>query len=240
MRLISEDTIQIGFHDSTNYIKEEINDGKLFEYFTDLQKVSNTAISLRIGDYVKISPEIYDILEISDEIEYDFTDSPIYNYTLPGEDLKIRRVLNSLSDNKTGKCIYNVQSGKGNLKFLKTIFNVRYHNNEKIILGFTQDITDIVQSQKDAIQVKNDFKFTNDAHNIVLVESENNEYNYTSQIYKILNIKPEDYPNTVPLIHEFAIPEDKEKFNKLFINLTPKNNVLDKIIRVKDNEGNLK
>ena len=102
MRLISEDTIQIEFHDSTNYIKEEINDGKLFEYFTDLQKVSNTAISLRIGDYVKISPEIYDILEISDEIEYDFTDSPIYNYTLPGEDLKIRRVLNSLSDNKTG------------------------------------------------------------------------------------------------------------------------------------------
>ena len=44
----------------------------------------------------------------------------------------------------------------------------------------------------------------------------------------------------MPLIHEFAIPEDKEKFNKLFINLTPKNNVLDKIIRVKDNEGNLK
>lgn len=240
MRLISDDTIQIGFHDSTNYKKEEINDGKLFEYFTDLQKISNTAISLRIGNYVKISPEIYDILESPNEIEHDFTDSPIYNYTLPGEDLKIRRVLNSLSENKTGKCIYNIQSGKGNLKFLKTIFNVRYHNNEKIILGFTQDITDIVQSQKDAIQVKNDFRFTNDAHNMVLVESENNEYNYTSQIYKILKIKPEDYPNTIPLMHKFTIPEDKEKFNQLFINLTPTNNVLDKIIRVKDNEGNLK
>ena len=73
---------------------------------------------------------------------------------------------------------------------------------------------------------------------MVLVESENNEYNYTSQIYKILKIKPEDYPNTIPLMHKFTIPEDKEKFNQLFINLTPTNNVLDKIIRVKDNEGN--
>ena len=50
---------------------------------------------------------------------------------------------------------------------------------------------------------------------------EDGKYSWTSEIYHILEISPEDYPGDIDLIEEFVIPEEKGMFVERLGELTP-------------------
>ncbi|MDD4594138.1 MAG: histidine kinase dimerization/phosphoacceptor domain -containing protein [Methanobacteriaceae archaeon] len=231
IRLISNGIVQIDFYNILDYADKSY-DWNLFEYFMDLNKSSKSAISLEVGDYVKLSPEIYDILEIEPSNNEEITENIVYQYLLLGEEAKLDKVLENLKTNEAAECVYNIESGKGNIKFLRTIFKLKEENNQKMIIACTEDLTGAIKAQKDAIRLKNNFTFIQDSSNIVLMEYENDKYTYTSQIYKILDIEPDDYPNTLNSLYEFIVPEDQANYKNSF-NLSPNNNLIELTIKIR-------
>ena len=231
IRLISNEVVQIDFYNILDYT-DKAYDWNLFEYFMDLNKSSKSAISLDVGDYVKVSPEIYDILEIEPSNNEEITENIVYQYLLPGEKAKLDKVLKNLETNEAAECVYNIESGKGNIKFLRTIFKLKEENNQKMVIACTEDLTDAIKAQKDAIRLKNNFTFIQDSSNIVLMEYEEGKYSYTSQIYKILDIKPDVYPNNLNLLYGFIVPEDQVKYKNSF-NLSPKNNLIELTVKIR-------
>ncbi len=217
IRQIDDNLIQIGFH----YIKKikETGDTDLsfLDNFMNKQKGYKTAISIREGNTVKWTPEIYEILEINqNNVDLNSNDNFIYYYTLPGEDEKIQTIIDNLSDNQIEKCIYGIKTAKGNIKYLKSLFSVQYINNKRNIYTFTQDITDEVKSEQNALKLQENFELIQDTSKIGLTTYEKGKYSYTPEIYKIFGITPNEYPDTVSLMHEFLVPEDKNKLVEVF------------------------
>jgi hypothetical protein len=213
VRIIDDNIAQISFIDFSELKASKENELNLNDYFSHMQKVSKTAMSIRKGELVKWDPEIYNIVEIEPDLDNTFKDNFIYNYILPGYDAKILDVFNNLSIDESSSFIYKIRTGKGNIKILKGIFKIRYEKGEKLILGFTQDITEEYVTQEEALRLKDNFSLIQEFSNIVIAEYKEGKYSFTSQVYNILGVKPGDFPDTVDFVHEYIIPEDEKKWH---------------------------
>ena len=239
VRIIDEDTAQISFIDFSELKASKENELNLTDYFADIQKVSKTAMSMRKGKLVKWSPEIYNILEIEEDFDDSFKDNFIYDYMLPGYKLELDNLFNNLDNDESLSYIYKVKTGKGNIKVLNGIFKIRYEKGEKLILGFTQDITDEYVAQEEALALKDNFSLIQESSNIVIAVYKEGKYSFTSQVYNILGVKPGDFPDTVDFVHEFIIPEDEKKWYDA-LNLSPKHSTSNVTYRVKGPNNKLR
>lgn len=236
-RLISDDTIQIGLHDLTKLKETQEKELSINNYFNNLQKVNRTALSLRYKDKVQWSPEIYDFLEIPENPDKSFKDNFLYNYIINGEEYKIEEALNGLTKDNPNKCVFKVRTGKGNIKYFKSFYQKTMENSKEIILAFTQDVTEEIQTQKEAMRLKDNFNLIEDSSKIGIAEYYDGEFRFTSQIYEILGANKEDYDKYYDVIGDYLLDEDKNKWANA-LKLSPKHDVCDTTgrIRNKDNE----
>lgn len=238
-RLIDDDTIQIGFHDLTELKQSKKKELNLNNYFKQMQKMNKIALSLRSGNLVKWSPEIYEILEIPPKEDKGYMDNFLYEYVLNEDKKIIKKALEDLSTSNVTRCLFKVETGKNNIKYLKVTFENTYENGEKVIIGFVQDITDEILAQKEAIRLQSNFNLIEEYNKIGIAEYYKGKYTFTSKIYETLGIKPEDYPNDVNIIGEYIIPQDMDQYWETF-NFTKLHNIADATCRVYGENKELK
>ncbi len=238
-RLISPNLIQIGFHDLTELKETKQNELNIDNYFKNLQKVKKTAVSLSLTNEIKWGSEIYELFEIPEDKIPDLNNDFIYDYLLPSEELKIKEAMNNLTDDNATKCIYKARTYKGNIKYFKVIFQISYENGEKGRLGFTEDVTDDYIFKQEAFRLQDNFKFIEESSQIGIAEYNQGKYYFTSQIYNILGVKKEDYPDSIDIVHEHIIPEDLNKWENA-LNITPEHDMHDVTYRVKTENNQIK
>ena len=104
---------------------------------------------------------------------------------------------------------------------------------------FIQDLTEDTINQKESSKLRENFSVIQETSKIVLCSYENGKYEYTSEIYNILAINPNDYSNYKDLVNLFIFPEDKHLLDNV-MNLTPDNPDVQGTYRVKNNNNEIK
>ena len=238
-RLINDDIVQIGFHDVTEFKKVQKEELNINNYFNQMQKLNKVALSLRYKNLVKWAPEIYEIMEIPIEKNKGYHDNFLYKYIQNNDENKIEKALKQLKYKNTTNCIFKVKTGKGNIKYLKSIFQYSYENGKKLIMGFVQEVTDEILIQKKAIKLQENFNLIEESSQIGISEYSNGKFSFTSQLYKMLGTNEDKYPSTIDIVSKYVISEDKYLFDESF-KLTPENDVLDATYRICNENNELK
>lgn len=238
-RLINDDTIQVGFHDFTKLKQTQEKELNISNYFNQMQKMNKIALSLRSGDKVKWSPEIYEIMEILPDTDKGYKDNFIYKHILNGDEIEIQKALNDLTPYNVTRCLFKVKTGNFNIKYLRTVFQITYEKGEKLILGFLQDTTDEILAQKEAIRLQNNFNLIEESNNIGISEYHNGKFSFTTQIYKMLGVHKNEYPNNVDIVRKYLVPDDIEKWRNA-LKLTPEQDVLDVTYRIQNKTKEIK
>ncbi len=124
---------------------------KLQKNLNRIQSVSKTAIGYSEGlNNSKWTPEVYDLLEINKKDYAKHKDKLIETFII-NEDLKIRQdSINSLNPNNPDiEFTQRIKTGKGNLKYIKTVMHNEYDNKNNLIdqVSFNQDITHEMEYQ---------------------------------------------------------------------------------------------
>ncbi len=218
-----------------------------------LQQINKTSLgySTNLKDIVW-TPEIFNILEV-DPNDYQNKKSNILNEFVIKDDLKIRKkAIEKISPtNPDTTFIQRIKTGKGNIKYIKTTIHYNYDPNGNYIncIGFDEDVTDEMIHQK---QLENALKETtklNDNLNRIQNASKtfiSFSYNlqniqWTSEVYNILEIDPEEYENKENnIIEDFIIEEDKKIRTTAISHISPINPDITFIQRVKTGKGNIK
>ena len=93
-------------------------------------------------------------------------------------------------------------------------------------------MTDDYIFKQEAFRLQDNFKFIEESNQIGIAEYNQGKYYFTSQIYNILGVKKEDYPDSIDIVHEHIIPEDLNKWENA-LNITPEHDMHDVTYRVK-------
>ncbi len=117
---------------------------RLEDNLNRIQLVSKTAIGFSDNLYISHwTPEIFDLLEINPDDYINNTNNLIERFVID-EDLELRnKCINSLSPLRPDiKFNQRVLTGKGNIKYIKTVMHHEYKDNKLINrISFNQDIT---------------------------------------------------------------------------------------------------
>ena len=181
-----------------------------------------------IGEYenskFSFTKEAYNILEINSD---DFTDEDdiLTLHILPEDKNKMIKCTDFNSGEYNFHNEFRVKTGKGNIKYLKSQVMVKNDDNGDLLhqVGFIQDITEETVAKKSALDLQRSLEIIQSASKIVIAHVKDGKYTWTSEIYDILEINPEDYPNDIDLIGLFTVPEDQGKIFNAHNHLTPEN-----------------
>ena len=232
IRPINREIILITFLDVTDLkeSKEELSD--LNNHLEDIQEMSKTAYSYADKEGFHWTDEICTILEIPHENYSSEKQSNIlFKYCIP-EDKKIisNNVAALNEENPIRSFEYKVKTAKGNIKILKTVIKLKPANRREYArIGFTRDITEETLAKQSAFELQRNLDVIQDISKIVIGTFEDGKYSWTSEIYHILEISPEDYPGDIDLIEEFVIPEEKGLITERLNELTPESYTLHKV-----------
>ncbi len=129
-----------------NRLKEALNETlRLNDNLDRIQAVSKTAMEYSENlNYAMWTPEIYNILEIDSKKYINNPHNIVENFIID-DDIKLRNdYINKLTpDNPDVEFTQRVKTGKGNIKYLKTVIHSDFNNKNELIgkLSFIQDIT---------------------------------------------------------------------------------------------------
>ena len=191
------------------------------------------------GEYT-FTDEVYNILETTPE-EYTYND--LVNFMFPKDKEIFLNKMNNLSyENPSFKFTFRDMSAKGNVVIFTTHAIGKFDENGELIkiLGFIQDVTEEKLALEKAERLQKDLSIIQSSSKIVLGHSKNGKYTFTSEIYNILEINPDDYPEGIDLINYFTIFEDKDVINDKMVCLTPENPRFHNIAKVKTPNDNIK
>ncbi len=180
-----------------NRLKKSINATMtLQDSLNRIQSASKTSIIYKRPSRYLISPELFEMLEVNAEDYKDNKTAVIENFIID-EDLKIRedniKLLNP--SHPEVSFINRIKTGKGNLKYIRTVIHQDYDNNGNFRNGISlnQDITEEITYQK---QLENTLK----DKNILLKEVHHRVKNNLQIILSLINLNIEfdvDTENTL-------------------------------------------
>ncbi len=164
------------------------------------------------------TPEVYNILEIKPE-KYKNKKYDIINRFVLDEDKKIVDNNFSFITPSNPKVTFTVRfkTGKGNIKYIRTIIHHFYDKNNKFIKGisFNQDVTkEMIQEKelKNALDISKKFNFSFEKVQKVskismyYYDHETKEYTWYNQGYNVLGLEKSEY---VGSMEKYLIDEDK-------------------------------
>ena len=192
------------------------------------------------GNYI-LSNSGYEFLGIKHE-DNSISQPIIKNFVLP-EDMDIYDALMNVSpENSVTHGVYRVKTAKGEIKYLNTTNNAKFTDKGELIrnIGLLEDITEERLAQNVALQLQNDLSLIQSSSKIVIAHYKKGKYTFTSEIYNILEINPEDYSENVDLIKMFTIPEDQVILKEEQYLLSQENPHLHNILTIKTINGNEK
>ncbi len=144
-----------------NKLKKSLKETlRLRDNLNRIQNASRTAMSYSEGDGYSIwTPEVFNILEINPHEYVENTENLIERFVID-EDLIIRKnCINQLSPENTDVSFnQRIKTGKGNLRYIRTIIHREYDEKGKIInrVSFNQDITSEIKYQNQLESALND------------------------------------------------------------------------------------
>ena len=161
-----------------NYSEE--NALKLQENMTEIQDLSKVAIVYKEPEGYNWTDEIFIILEIPNP-QKSLSEDIILEHTVPEYKEKLLKHYESFTEfNKDYTFINKVQTGKGNIKYLKLI--VKFKGDINSFIGFVQDVTENVNTQ-------NELKNTLKNQSILLKEVHHRVKNNLQIILSLLNLE---------------------------------------------------
>ncbi len=196
-----------------NKLKESLKETlKLQNSLNRIQSLSKTVIGYSDGSkYSKWTPEIFDLLEIEPENYENDMNNIIRRFVLD-EDLLVRNeaVSKLTSEHPDAKFNQRIRTGKGNIKYLKTIIHQEYDHNGNLIdrISFNQDMTREIEYQNQLETALNDKEvlLTEVHHRVknnlqIIISLINLDRNYEASPESILN-DTENRIYAMALIHE--------------------------------------
>ncbi len=224
---------------------------KLKNNLEKIQKISKTSlcyINDKSNSEITWFSEGYSILEL-DPNEYI---DDMSNYTID-EDKKIR--LNAYSrctpENPETSFIQRAITKKGNLIYVKTFVAYEFDDNGNKLshIEFFQDITEEVEQENKLKEYLNEtLKLQDNLERIQAVSKtamgyigKKEDQNWTSEVYEILEINPENYEeDKINIIEKYVIDEDKPILKEHINSLSPENPDTTFTQRIITEKGNLK
>jgi len=240
LRLLNDDIVQITLHDLTEFKKIQNNAVNLNEYLTDIEELSKTCLTIKSKDGYYWSDEVYNLFELDSKIESNFTKTNILTDLIEENDFKNNKeIMEDLTLTNPVIMDFDITTFKGNVKHLKSFVKLKKEEDDILRLQFLQDITEETLAKKSAIELQKSINQISDLSKIVIASFEDGLYSWTSEIYNILKINPEDYSAETNLLDEFISHEDYEFYYNSLENLSPENNTFVNLITLHNNEGDL-
>ena len=242
MTLNSNDLIDIVAQDISDIKRYERNLDILRLYLFDFQEETATVFTVLDSEGYHWNDEIFNILEIEPENRIFIAEENIVlKYVLPPDKQYVLDCMSNLSvENPLISFEYRIKTVFGKIKYLRTTLKAHYSDEEDIIIGFTQDVSAETFAKKDAKDLRKNLNNIQSTSNIAIGSYKNGKYSVTPEIYDILEINPEDYPDDVDIIEWFVLPEDKGKFQEQIQQLTPENPSGHKLTTIKTPTGKIK
>ena len=218
--------------------KETLRLTQNFELIQDTSKIGFARYEK--GKYY-FTPVIYDILAISPD-DYSDDVNVVNDFVVPEDNAKFTNNFNLSPKYPSNQVSYRIRNAHGELKYLYVHNKAKFDKDGELlyIVGFIQDVTNEELAKNEALDLQNSLNTLGSFSKIVIAYYEDGIYTWTPEIYNILKIKHDDFPNDVDLIAEFSTPEDNQAFSKAMDELSPEKNTLSGTRIVYDNEGNLK
>ena len=132
--------------------------------------------------------------------------------------------------------IYNKITNKRH--YLHTTIYPTLYQGERAVHGYFEDVTEKIEIEKEAIQLQDHLYDIQEISGFALTYSEDNEFKWTSEIYKIIEREPKESDKHMNILNEYIHFEDKEILNNAYEKLSPNNpsfNVDFRIITAKNN-----
>ncbi len=208
---------------------------RLQENFKFLEQSTKLGIAEFIQGKYYFTSQIYEILGIKKE-DYSENVDPVHEHIIPEDLGKWEKALNLTPKDDVRDVTYRVKTGNNEIKYIYCNNKGIFDENGAIVkvIGFLMDVTNEVLIKESATELQNNLKHIQKNSKIVITTFSNGEFKYTSEIYNILEIQAEDFPNDVDLIYKFAVPEDKEVMVNEFMNLSPSNPSIHFILKIKN------
>jgi two-component sensor histidine kinase len=204
-----------------------------------------------IGDFSKIfiatyqdgefkyTDEFYNIIECDNHDYYiDVTD-----LVFP-DDLKIigENLGNISPENPAYNLTYRIKTLKGNVKYIAVYSKGIFNSEGELVkvVGFQQDVTEQSLLQKEAMELKENLEYIQKNSKIVISTFRDGKFYYTDEIYDILEINKEDYPQDIDLIELFVLHDKKGDFDKQLDDISISNPEFYRISTVKTPNDNVK
>ncbi len=239
--------------DKSNELQKALDEAvELRNNLNKIQHTSKTVISYsNNSDDVIWTPEVFNILEINPQ-DYKDKMNHILDHFIIEEDIKHRQnALSKLSPkNPKIKFIQRVKTGKGNIKYIKTVIHQDYDSNGKITrrIGFNQDITREMEYQNrlekaliEKTELSDNLNRIQSVSKTAIGYSTNiDNTTWTPEIYEILEIDSEYYKNDKNhKLDKFVIKEDLKYRQNCIAKLSPTNPDTTFTQRVKTGKGNI-
>ncbi len=232
-------------------LRNSINEiKKLKDNLNKIQSASKTFIGYKGLDYYKLTPEVYEILEI-DPKDYKTEENILDKIVIP-EDYDLRQDnVNSLSpENPKIKFVQRIKTGKGNMKYVRSVIHGVFDEERNLIDGISlnQDITeetkyqeDLKSTLKETIELNDNLERIQNASKTFITYSYDLKNMYwTPEIYNILEIN-KDYNNTHgDIVNDFIFEEDLKIRKEAISKITPKNPDVTLTQKIKTGKGNIK
>ena len=239
LTLVNEDYVQISIFDESELVESEKNSLKIQNFLDEIQEVNKSAINLFEGDNYYWTDKIFDLLEIEpNERIYTSKNFFIKDYV----NLKNQRIIDENFKELTLyhpiEFEFDIITPKGNHKYFKVYSKLVEQDDDLVRIVITQDITLEKLEKLEKLRLNASFEAVASSNKIVLAESDGNNYYFTNEIYKWLEINPEDY-NGVDVIQEFAFPEDKKLLQKIWKDASEDNPFFELKFRAKSSTGKI-
>jgi len=226
------------FSDVFSTKNEVLNLQDNLETIEEFSKIA--LVTFKNGEYTWTS-EIYNILKFNPE-DYERNINFLDDFILEEDKKEVYSKMQSFTpENNTASSLFRVKDTEGNLKYLnfKIVVNFDVSGNFLYSTGFIQDVTEETLAKEEALILEENFSVIQSSSKIFIGHYENGEYYFTSEIYNILGVKPEDFSKNEDIIKEHVIPEDQEIYDKL-TDLSFENPDYNEIYRVKTVYGEIK
>jgi two-component sensor histidine kinase/PAS domain-containing protein len=188
---------------------------------------------------MEFTPQIYNIIGVSPE---EYSPRDLFQFTIKEDEKKFMKCFNNLSaENPTYNLIYRLKNIKGEIRYIDTYNYATFNEKGEMIkvVAFQQDVTEKVLMEREALRLTENFSLIQDSSKIGICEFKENHYSFTSEVYKILGINKNNYPDTVDILREYIVEEDIEIWKKA-LHLTVEKPVLSVTYRIKRPDGQIR
>ncbi|MDD4595060.1 MAG: PAS domain-containing protein, partial [Methanobacteriaceae archaeon] len=215
---------------------------RLQESINTIGEFSKIAIGSYENGHFNWTPEVYNILKINPE-DYD-NNINLFNLFSTSKDIKeVNQLIDNLSPkNNNFSHLSKVYDKEGELHYINLYTIANFDENDKIISEdfFIQDVTEETIAKEANVDLQSSLNTIQDISKIVVCNYKNDVYNWTPEIYNILEINPKDYDKHSDLIKNFIIETEDKYDNLLDSDFTPENDSIHAQIKIKTSNGKIK